>query len=437
MLSQNIYFNRYRKVASAYTGENIENYLVKFYRENPESFNERQSTVSYLNYTKSVVESIITPIFSEEIYREKLNDLTELFLTDVDLKTSSIDDMMLEAMIQYKLQGNAFLLINNFEGVESNSLLETLNDRTIPYITLKTMPELYQYEVDDYGRLIAIEFINTPIETNGGLYDYDITAQQAIVGAHEIGYPSQTQIEIIGYTADKIYSYYTNNPDDITEMVNPFGFLPVITLNANISPYPPFYDFASTNIAIMNQISEGRRNERESSFSILEIVSDLQIKDIELGAMNIIVRPTNANGNSQFLSPPSNVISDVRESAKDLIDMLLKQADLLGATAINSGASVKSGVAYSYEFIGKDFELKHNAKIANENENRLSVYINTIVNMIKWEAEYPEEFMGETHEISEMITILQQVKDLGIEIPNEVVEYIQKSLVKLVEEEDD
>lgn len=426
-MQQNKYLTEYRKCLASYTGEGISDFLYKFYRESNESYKDRLKRAGYVNYLKSVIDSIVNPVFSESILRTIPNDMTKLFLSNIDNKQSDIDDIMREALIQYKLMGNSFIIINN-TSIEDEGYNDVLKARKLPFLSVKNMTEVYQYETDDQGKLISIEFINEvkAREINSSKINYQSPSK-----APSNYDTTNNEITIIGFNRDEIYTYEMGSENEVDVYTNSYGFIPVIYFNPIVCPYPTAYDAACTNILLYNKTSELDKASTENAYSILELATDLNINDIELSSSNIITKPTNSNANSQFLSPDTAILAELTKGIDNLLQQFMKQIDILGAVSVNSG-SASSGVAYAYEYLGKSYEMKRNSKLAQAVEQLLIVAVNNIINLINWEVEYPTEFIDPVADMNSKLDVLSKYQGLGLVIPQEVSDYMTDKLLKLI-----
>jgi len=183
---------------------------------------------------------------------------------------------------------------------------------------------------------------------------------------------------------------------------------------------------------IMNKTSEYDKASTENAYSILELATDLLIKDIELSSSNIITKPTNSSASSAFLSPDTAILGELNKGIDNLLQQFEKQIDILGAVSVNS-SSASSGVAYAYEFLGKSYEMKRNSKMAEAIEKLLQVAINDIMSLISWEVEYPTEFIDPAADLNAKLDVLSKYVGLGLVIPPEVTTYMQEKLLKLIQ----
>ena len=428
-MEQNKYLTEYRKCLSAYTGEGILEYLYRFYRESNESYKDRQQRNSYVNYLKSVIDSIINPLFAENISRIAGNDITTMFLNNIDGKQSDIDDIMREALIQWKLMGNSFIIINSNQTEGSDEYADVISNRKVPFLSVKNMTELYQYETDEWGKLECIEFINEikPRIQKDAKLNYQTPGQ--IPSVYDI---HNNIITIIGFKQDEIYTYELGSNSEKEIYTNSYGFIPVIYFDPSVCPYPTAYDAATTNLLIMNKTSEYDKASTENAYSILELATDLLIKDIELSSSNIITKPTNSSASSAFLSPDTAILGELNKGIDNLLGQFEKQIDILGAVRGNS-SSATSGTAYAFEFLGKSYEMKRNSKMAEAIEKLLQVAINSIIPLISWEIEYPQEFIDPAGDLNVKLDVLSKYVGLGLVIPAEVTTYMQEKLLKLIQ----
>jgi hypothetical protein len=275
------------------------------------------------------------------------------------------------------------------------------------------MTELFDYSMDDDGKLEMIEFYN------GMAIDPKTKRSKTV---------------ILGYSDAFIYTYFISDKKKkwITEKPNTLGFIPVIMLDSDIKDTPATKDLAETNIAIFNQLSEQRDLERTSAFCLLEIPNDNPPDaDVELDASNLLWVPTNSSRGSAYISPDSNVLKVLRESAITTVELLQKQADQLGATSIQ--ASSQSGEAYKLEFLGKSFVLKEGAKFAQSVEDKIVEMFGLFMSEdFEYEITYSTEFIPGVTEVTAKIAVIKASKEIGIEYTPEELQLLKDYILKVI-----
>ncbi len=402
-----MYNNKLNKlIESALTGKDIENYLYQFKRES--DYQGRQENSYYINYLEGIIDSITVPLFSQTITRESNNDLYNVFINNVDRRGTTMNDFMYSLLKSYKAHGNAFIIMNNFTEF-SATLSEQLDNRELPWINMKTMVDLYDYEDDDFGNIKFIEFYNGMCTDKKG----------------------ESKPEIIGYNESYVYTYILGDKEDTLEAeANTFGFIPVISLNPEITPFPTVKDLAKTNIAIYNTLSEQRDLERSSAFCLLEIPNDQpQDANVELGPNNIIWVPTNSSRGSAYVNPDASVLKTLREGAESMVALLQQQAEKLGSIAINKAS--QSGAAYEMEFLGKNYVLNQLSDFAESVEYKITEMFGLMITAtVDVDIIYPDEFVNNLSAITGKLDIIKKSQEIGITYTEDELLVIKEELLK-------
>jgi hypothetical protein len=388
------------RVAAAYTGKNVEDYLVPYGREY--DFDNRKEVSYYLPIINGVIDSISEPIFANDITREYDENSTtgqiySEFIKDVDKEGTTIDEFIKKAYKQYSLQGNGYIIMDNYEEF-SPTLREQLDNRELPWLKFKKQEELYEYSLDDDNLLVEIVFKNG--------YYYDGKGIK-----HE---------KYIGYTNEKYYEFYfkDSNKEIIKEKENSIGIIPIIRLDSNIDDHPKAYDAANTNIAIYNQLSESRDNERSSAFAMLQYPTRDDPDLIEIGNKNVITIDPESSATASYVSPDSAILSTMRESAKETIEFLRLIADQMGAVVIDR-SSTKSGAAYAFEFLGTQYTLKNGARYCTKLEDKIVILLSLFIGDLSVEITYDKNFTDPMVDINADLDLYKKAQDAGIEFTEE------------------
>jgi len=368
------------KIEAALTGEDITNYLYPFRRE--QNFENRKIMAYYINYFEAIINSLTVPVFSGDKTREYSSKLYEAFLKDVDRKGTSLDDFLYQATKHYKAHDAGFIIINNSEEF-ATSKDEQIALRQFPWLSFKGVHELHSYEQNEFGELTYIKFYN--------------------------GQTDETKkSEFITFTNEYIETKSTG------KIANPFGFIPVISLNPDIVGYGQV-DLADTTIAIYNQLSESRDLERTQAFCLLEIPNDMPGDgDTEIGPNNILWVPTNSARGAAYISPDSAVLSTLKEAALTTHELLQSQAAQIGSTVTNMNGK-KSAEALGYEWQGKAYILKALSKWAQSLEYKIfSLFINITNEKEDLVVIYEKDFKPSSADIINKIDMVEKAKALGI-----------------------
>lgn len=415
MACNNKYNEQQKLIESAYTGENISNYLYEFPAE--VDFHLRKKSSYYVNLFQSLVQSMTIPVFSEPPTRNYKNDVIDTFINDCDNRGTPLTQFMYECMLEYNKQEQCYVVFDNFSAEDmAEDVSSAIRDRKIPYVQMRKAWEMYEYEADEFDNIISITFYNG----KGDVICPD---------GKERNMPLYVKID------DKAF-YKSHKWDKGTreyEVVeHGLGVVPVVPMDKDVLPYPESYDVANTNVAIYNQMSEQRDLERTQGFSILEIPGEQPEESVKIGTKNMIWIPTDSSRGAAYVSPDANILKGLIESSSKTIEQLLQQSDVLGSTA--SITTNSSGVALGYKFQGKNFKLLHVSSVADEYETALIAMLSNFFpgDSLNWdyEVEYNKEFMPNEEELKKDLEQLIVVRDL--EISDAFNNKIEQEIVKLI-----
>lgn len=335
----------------AYTGTGgfyDKSYLCPFPREE-ESFAERQKYSEYENQVGAIVDSLVTPVFSNEVERTESNLLEEAFIQNCDGAGTSLDKKMKEVITWHALLANVFLVVDNYKETPER-VEEAIEERKYPYFYYKDCTEVYDYKKDEFGKLVWIEFYYETIKDENG-------NEKKVYRHIDASYQYDFTCDADG-----------KNKTLVTDKVKSVGSgLPVIMTGTEIMPIPAMYDLCVMAKTVFNKTSELRQIERETNFTILQIPGMKPDKTVVVG--NVVWVDEESTRDVQFVSPDANVMSQARESRNDSAQALDDIARQYGAVPIVGEA--KSGVAYAYEFSGNTDKLKEYSNTAEDTEEDL------------------------------------------------------------------
>ena len=383
------------KAYAAYTGQNIENYLIQFKRESDENFEIRKQSTNYDNLIKPIVDSLVDPIFSFNITREYNNLLLDVYMQDYNLLKDDYDMLMHEVAVAKTLVGNGFVVTDNVLEIIGKTVAEQAANRELPYSRFKRLSELYQYETNKYGQITVYEFYNGVDEDNNQ--------------------------KIIGYTKDMVYEYVVakGKKTDYKEYKHTLGRIPVVSINGTISETPVMKDLVAANITLYNKQSELRNFERESATIILDLPTTEDIDKILLKQFNIIRTSEDGRGLS-FISPDSNVLRSLQDGVVKAYENIEAQAQRFGSQTIKS---VKSGEALKMEFLGTSYKLKTLSKILESLDKEIiSLFYYFINAPFDYDVTYPDEFIdpvtskeNEIKVLNDFANLITTIENIGID----------------------
>lgn len=384
--------NKHIKVDVAYTGDGIEKCLIPHDREY--DFDKRQKLAAYLPVYKMAIDSVVDPIFSKDPIRESTSELFNSFLENVDREGTNMDDYMKDILTSYKVHGNGFIIMDNFTEFPE-SLNDQLANRALPWVRFKDMTQLHQYETDDFNNILTIEFYN--------------------------GLDEDDNQQVIGYTAETIYEYIIGDEDSLVTSDNPMGFVPVIKLDKKIKTHPASIDAADIGIMIYNSLSEQRDNERSLAFAMLQVPTNDDPDEIEVGNKNIITVSPDSTASAQYISPDTGILTTMRESAEKYLEFFNDIADKFGATVVKQ--STPSGESLKMQFIGTSHVLKSNANYSEIIELKIADMFAKFINAsFDYTVSYNKSYIDATKDINDDLELIKKAQELGITIDKESID---------------
>jgi hypothetical protein len=428
--------NPFKFVTQAYNGSGgfrDGSYLFPFAREF--DFNSRKNQAYYENFCKGVADSLYVPVFSELADRQTNSDLFLEFIDNADNNGNHLQSIMKMAGKYATLHGISFIVMDNFEETPE-SLQVAIDDRIFPYIYVKTADQVEDYEIDEFGRLIEIDFCDGEYETN------DDQENEVEYHAYRHWDDTQTYRYYIGKDEKKIVIGVARDHN--------VGKVPVIAIQKEMDTEeflcnPPFYDIARMNCAIYNGSSELNNIQRQQAFSLLVIPSTDQNPNMEIGTNSVLCVDPQSSITPTFISPDSAIMTVVQANIDSIVKSLLDSADSLGATAVNNGNAQKSGVSMAYSFMGQNFVLTQMAQLTTKAEYQIAemfkLYTNTTFEyVVRYESNYKPNIndVKIKYDILERMigldlspAINSQLKSSAIEVLQSIFDIEEEDIIKL------
>lgn len=403
--------NQYRFVSHAYNGDGgfkDGSYLLSYSSES-KNYLRRKQEVSYKNYLKGIVDSLITPVFSSQAVRVTDNDMFEAFMTDVTNGGVGIQEFTKSAVRACRLHGIVFVVMDNFSDTPT-SRQEAINNRMYPYTYLKYAYDYHSADVDQYGKIISITFYNglvtvgdRPVETTITFNNYNTEVKQLdgkVIGT----YPHEA------------------------------GIVPVFAMKldamGSLQPTPPVYSLAALSYVIFQQDSEQRNTERQSAFNMLTIPSLDSNAQVSVGNDSILYYDPNSSQAPSYIGPDSGVLDVLMRTEAQNVADLLASADNIGATAVQT-SSPESGVAKAYKFIGQSFALEETAELAEKCEMVMAKMFSLFIGEpVSYAVEYDDNYSPTFSETQQKLAFLKELLAIP-NMPTEVLTDIQNSIVSL------
>lgn len=388
------------------------NYLVPHQREM--YYPKRKQLSFYKNYVKSIINSVVDPIFIDLLTRyitnknEERVELTEfdVFLNDSDNSGEHLQSVIKDALLKCALHSISFVAVDNFsEEQQPATAQEAIDYRILPYTIIYCITSVKDYGIDDFGNLENITFdTGRKIQITKSVKGKDETKEYNIL----IYYDSNVTIEF--YIDDEKTKVM------LKEAYHGLGIMPVVIFQSvkrkkkrNIFTDPQFYQLARINHAIYNVDSEVRELQRAQGFSILYVQTDDPSGAFTVGPNNVIYVPMEATIPPGFASPDSQIAQNLASHAEALREDLYRIAEKNGVTGVQKAMS---GIAKDWDFRAEEKTLRTYSRIAMEAE--IKVVSLFLLYLGKEEygyfVEYPKDFApgnidGEIDTADRLLTI--------------------------------
>lgn len=371
--------SKYVLMESAYYGtQGFSNgeYLFPFSRE--AFFEQRKTMVFYRNFIKSIINSLVDPVYVDPIPRTVNNAYYKAFINNCN-GTDNLDEFCKDVAIYTRLFGNVFIVMDNFLPSELPKLeQEAIKERKFPFVYIQKPYQVVSYKLNRLNQLESITF-KSEVIWEGKNRTQHITWDT-----------NDSTIDILD--GEKVIS--------TTVIPHNLGVCPVIQVNSVnkslVLPTPEFQDLVKINLAIFNKDSEIRDLERAQAFSIFYVQSDN--KNLAVGPHACLNLPQGDQITIPpgFASPDSECLTVLMNSNKDLIETLFKLAEADNVYGIKEASS---GIALSYKFKSKTVQLRKTSTVMESCEYRLmdlfGLYIKT---KIEGTVTYPKDFEDKINE---------------------------------------
>lgn len=402
--------NPYLFVSNSYNGAagyKDGTYLVPFDRE--AWYEKRKALSFYRNYMKGIINSLVDPVFNAPIIRTTDIQITEEFINNVDNCGTNLTRFAKEAVLQSRLHGVTFIVMDNFSDipvVESDAI----KLRRFPYAYIQPAYTVKSYDNDDFGNIKSITFYG----------------EDRVVG-------KQKQTSDITWTdVSSIITYYVDDkPVDVIVKNHNLKTLPVISLYSvlidKVMVDSPWYDVAKLQLALFNKDSELRDQERAQAFSIFYIQTSQKAANLGIGPHGAIILPVDNNISITpgFASPDSGLLDILQKGIEGFITTILESSQKYGVVGVKQATS---GIAESYKFFSTNQELKTTANLGEEFERKL---INLFDLYIKKNSNFKTVYTQNYDTYYSKLTIDDYIKLLSLELPDEVKQAIKKNIISV------
>jgi len=373
-------------------------YLFPHFREPAEDFTARQKQAYYINLIKPIVDSVTDPIFTQDVARIYKSSLYDEFVKDCNNNSLSLTQYMSKAVKMATLLGQSFTVMDTFKPEDIPDTLQAqIDDRKVPFISLKLPTDVIEFTTNDFGGLTSISFYHRSDPECGLVYRY---------------YDNSVCRE---------YCIKNSKQETLNEYNHNLGTIPVLLTDpsAGVFPIPPYLSMSQLARATYNQLSELRDLGRSSSFSLLVIPGQNPKTMTEVGAKNVLFIHQDSTTLPTYISPDSKINDTSLMEIKFSIEAMIAQGNSSGSVIQSGSLSVKSGVALAFEFKGQGDALNKGADMAEALEVSIANLFGLFATPFEFAVHYEREYMPFTSdEINKKLTFLETI--LAMNISDEV-----------------
>ena len=385
--------NPFNKVLFTYESSNgyaDNSYLIFFPRE--DWYDERRKySLRSTTIFKSIVDSMVTPVFEKKILRTASNDMFTGFIDNCDNTGTPLQDLIETSQTHARMLGLTFLIMDNHPDSSSvENMAEALDDRKYPYIYEKLPQEVYKWHTTNWGKLDWITFydrvekIPDPQKKN-----------QYIFIQYYLKWDSWT---VTSYHEEKD----KNDPKKINEIIDStrehgLGRLPVYpiqdyvkTKNLTKFPTPLMSDIANMAFILYN-VESWAMLLGVYNFPML-VLPDMDTSQMAISVANAIQVPNDAKYAPNFINPNPACLDMLLKMSDRLEDKIYKAANRLGVTG-SKATKMVSGISKEWDFRAENSQLQKTATASKLEEDWIAECFGDYVGQeITYTAEYPAEF---------------------------------------------
>lgn len=353
--------NAYKFIDDAYFGQGgfrNGDYLIPFSLES--DYLSRKKLAYYKNYIKPIIRAMVEPCFGEEAKRSitdqagnPIDNKFSLFLNDVDVGGTYIQDFTHNATNICRRHGVSFVVMDNFAN-QPESEKEAIQNRLYPYVYIKKAWEVDSFDTDIFGNLEWIVFCDKPVKINGK----DQTRYSKW---------TKTEYQVLTGTGSKkvLVSSYIHGLGQVPVIMT---FSDSVESKETILIDPPLYDIAKLNYVIYQMSAELRDLERAQAFSVL-FAQGIPPESMATGPKNYLNIPIEASISPGYASPPFEIMAGLVQNQEQIRKDLYTIAEQAGVVGVQSS---ESGIAKSYDFFAHEDTLKRTSTIAETIEYKIS-----------------------------------------------------------------
>ena len=334
-------------------------------------YKSRKDQCFYQNYVRPILRAMVEPIFNKVAPRKVLDSKTEKvntislfndFILDCNNANMSLQDYTKQVIKTARLHGITFTVVENFEDdlLQSAQTIEQARaERLFPYVYQRTIQQVKNYEIDKFGNLLNITFVEDKIKTS----------DNKEVQSYRLWDKTKTVLYIVeedskGVTHKTILNEYYHNLNRLPVIVSA-----VTSINGKEKIYinPPLYDIAKLNHTMFNKDSEIREIERAQGFSILYLQGTPGT--LTTSQNNALFMPMDATMAPGFISPNPSIQDQLMKYQDNIREAIFRIAEQNGVTGVKAQAS---GVSKQWDFFAHESILGYTSSMATSLEKQIS-----------------------------------------------------------------
>ncbi|WP_312560872.1 hypothetical protein [Anaerospora sp.] len=376
--------DNYKLLEDAYAGSGgflNGDYLVPHVRETLDKYIRRKALSYYANYVKTVVNSLVNPVFRKQAMRnwegkDLESQMFSKFQADVDRKGTNIRRFMKKALKKAKLHGVCFIVIDNVNE-QPVTKAAAIEERAFPYAYLVFPKQVKDYECNEDGVLTSITYETYSRRFSGNAASNIITRW--------------TWTET---------SWKREREGKTEEQEHRLGVVPVIPLfgvdadDGDMLPTGDMLAIARINLAIFNLCSELRELLRNQAFSILcypvtEAVDHEDLQNLVTGTENAL--NFDGNGNPPlYITPSAEQAALLQNELGRLVEEIYRLASLSSVVGVQQKTS---GVAKAWDFENTNQSLSDMAENCQEAEMKMAfLFEQWTKSKVGYSCVYPDDF---------------------------------------------
>lgn len=355
--------------------------LIKYPRESEVKYSARKDMAYYLNYLKPCVDAHVDPIFEKTPVREWSgigSELWRIFMENVDVVGTNLDEVMKNSSQVAKLYGIAFVVMDSVKEQLGKSQLTladlAANRETLPYIYIVDPARVLEIKADKFGRITYFAFTESDVED-----ETKINTRIMMPDRWELrkGSSSGSSGEIIEQGAWTL------------------GCVPVVPIKSRVTkprdffPMSEFFAIARTNHHIFNACSWLTEILAGQTFPIITYPSTTS-ESFDIGVNNALCFNPESKHAPGFIAAPNGpaeaLSSDIEASRQECYRM----ANVVNVTGVKAA---ESGEAKAWDFKRTNQLLATFSGILQSAEKRIAMLFCLFTGTkLEYTVKYPTDF---------------------------------------------